>query len=378
MLDEVKGAKFSTGDGIREGIRAFTKNALEKNCFDAVLVQAKLPQQNSATYLLIEDPIHLKHIHLYPPVMTLQGARVISDMTRQGKLNKKVAALLRPCEIRATVELYKRNQINLDNLILIGIDCLGVSPLSEWVTNSEIIGEIFSDQSSVKRETHLRPICQMCQHFSMTEVEDLHVGTVVGRQDLLLIPGSSEGIDILSRLSLPINQEIIDWKDSVASLAEVRYKNRQQIFDKLRSIGKTNRNYLSLFNSCINCYNCMRVCPICYCRQCLFESNITKLPFDDYLMRVELTGTLALPPDVTFFHTGRMSHMAVSCVSCGACEDACPMSIPVAQIFTLVGEALQNEFDYVPGQDLSEPLPLLAYLEKDTIDEACSAGVDNG
>jgi formate dehydrogenase subunit beta len=266
----------------------------------------------------------------------------------------------------------------LDNLILIGIDCLGVSPLAEWVTDFEYVEEIFSDHSDVNRESHLRPVCRMCQHFSMTEVEDLHVGTVVGKHDLLLIPGSSQGIDMLNQLSLPMNQEILDWKDSVTSLAEVRYKSRQQIFDKLRLTDKTNGNYLSLFNSCINCYNCMRVCPICYCRQCLFESNITKLPFDDYLMRAELTGASALPPDVTFFHTGRMSHMAVSCVSCGACEDACPMSIPVAQIFTLVGEALQKEFDYIPGQNLSEPLPLLAYLEQDTADETCSAGVDNG
>jgi formate dehydrogenase subunit beta len=377
VLDKEKGAKFTTYSGISDGIRTFIKKGLENHCYDAVLVLARLPESNSATYLLAEDTSRLERIHISPSVMIMQGAGVISDMTRQGKTNKTIAVLLRPCEIRATAELYKRNQINLDNLILIGVDCLGVSSLSEWVTDPIKIEEKFINQTDVDHEVYIRPICQICQHFSMTEVEDLHIGTITDDEDLLLIPGSLKGIDILNQLALPIDQDITDWEMSIDRLAKVRYQNRQKMFDKLRLKNTTKDNLLTLFNNCINCYNCMRVCPICYCRQCLFESNITKLPFDHYLTRAELTGALELPPDIALFHTGRMSHMAVSCVSCGACEDVCPMSIPVAQVFAMIGEVLQKESDYVPGRSLYEPLPLLTYLEKDSVDEVCSSGANN-
>jgi len=55
-------------------------------------------------------------------------------------------------------------------------------------------------------------------------------------------------------------------------------------------------------------------------------------------------------------------------VSCGACEDACPMSIPVAQIFSMIADETQGLFDYVSGRDLEEPLPLITYKEEELHD----------
>jgi len=55
--------------------------------------------------------------------------------------------------------------------------------------------------------------------------------------------------------------------------------------------------------------------------------------------------------------------MSVSCVSCGSCEDACPMSIPVAQIFSMTADETQGIFDYVAGRNIDEPIPLKTYEE---------------
>jgi formate dehydrogenase subunit beta len=57
--------------------------------------------------------------------------------------------------------------------------------------------------------------------------------------------------------------------------------------------------------------------------------------------------------------------MSLSCVSCGACEDACPTAIPVAQVFSLVGNKNQEEFDYVPGRSRDEPPPLRVYAKEE-------------
>ncbi|MCD4777217.1 MAG: 4Fe-4S binding protein, partial [Candidatus Aegiribacteria sp.] len=69
-------------------------------------------------------------------------------------------------------------------------------------------------------------------------------------------------------------------------------------------------------------------------------------------------GGISLPVDRIMFHTGRMAHMSLSCVSCGQCSDACPVSIPVADVFSYVADQTQNTFEYIAGLNDGDPLPL--------------------
>jgi len=90
-----------------------------------------------------------------------------------------------------------------------------------------------------------------------------------------------------------------------------------------------------------------------------------KLYPENYLMRAKNKGGLRFPPDTLLFHLGRMSHMVFSCVSCGTCEDACPVSIPIAQVFALVADNAQELFHYVPGENIGEPHPLVTFKEEE-------------
>ena len=60
-----------------------------------------------------------------------------------------------------------------------------------------------------------------------------------------------------------------------------------------------------------------------------------------------------------------MTHMAVSCVSCGMCSDVCPVNIPVSTVFSRVGDSLQKVFSYLPGRDVEEPVPSGTYKEEE-------------
>ena len=185
---------------------------------------------------------------------------------------------------------------------------------------------------------------------------------------ILLIPRSPKGEDVLNKMGLSLEEDISAWEASVNKLTGERKEKRNQSNESLKSDIDGIDRLVETFSACINCHNCMRVCPICYCRQCHFDSDKMKFSFDDYLARAKARGGLAVPTDTLLFHIGRMLHMSLSCVSCGACEDACPTDIPVAQVFSLIGNKNHEEFDYVPGRSLDESLPLRKY-EEDEFEE---------
>ena len=366
MVAIQKGAIFPAEGGTGKGILDFIKQALVQGCFDAVLIPARVPVGDSFAYLLIQDESLLKDDFPLPPIMPVQGAKVISNITKRGKGKKRIAAVMRPCEAMATIELAKLNQLDLENIILITVDCPGVLPLSDYFKSPEKGDEVFKDASQNWNSEPMRAVCGICDKFSATGGEDLHIGTLGTKNaSILLIPHSPKGEGILNKLGISLEEDISGWEDKVSKLTEERKKERDQANEALRIDIEGINRLVESFSACINCHNCMRVCPICYCRQCHFDSDNMKFPFEDYLARAEARGELMVPSDTLLFHVGRMLHMSLSCVSCGMCEDACPMNIPVAQIFTMVGDRNQKAFDYVPGRSIDELLPLTTFKEEE-------------
>ena len=123
------------------------------------------------------------------------------------------------------------------------------------------------------------------------------------------------------------------------------------------------RGLIHTFGRCIGCHGCKTVCPICYCQLCHFDSHDCEREVDYYEAELRRKGGLRVPPDTVFFQLGRMAHMAISCVGCGMCTDVCPADIPVSTIFSKVAAAAQATFDYEPGRDLEEEIPLRTFSE---------------
>jgi len=364
MSNTRKGASLPAEGGVEKGIIDFARQALKQGGFDAVLIPSRVPTGDSFAYFLIRHEASLEGASPLPPIMPVQGARVISSITRRGKGKNRIAAVMRPCEARAVIELTKLAQVDLEDITIITTDCPGVIPLSNYFEGAAKGDKLFEDASRNWNSGPMRPVCRICDKFSASGGQDIHIGTLGTKSgSILLIPNSSKGEDILNRLGISPEEDISGWEARVNELIDQRKKERKQNNDALRADIEGIDRLVEAFSTCINCHNCMRVCPICYCRQCHFDSDKMKFSFEDYLTRAEARGGLRIPTDTLLFHIGRMLHMSLSCVSCGMCEDACPMAIPVAQIFTLVGDRNQGAFDYVPGRSVDEPLPLTTFEE---------------
>ncbi len=366
------GAVLATEEGLEPAVINWLKEALNRGVFDALLIPVETPAQDSFAYLLIQNPAILDRASPLPPVMPVQGGKAIGRLTMRGNLNKRVAAVIRPCEARAAIELTKLKQAHLTNLSLITLDCPGVLPLPDYLEDPAAGAARFTEAAAQGDRSPMRPTCQICHRFSLAQAPgaDLHIGTLGNEEDTaVIVPGTLEGERILEQMGMTEDDEgrrsvaeMLDrWSARVEEVAEAQTERRRQAHAELQQAVAGADKLLDTFSSCINCHNCQRVCPVCYCRQCYFESTALKLPPENYLARAASKGALRFAPDTLLFHLGRASHMALSCVSCGACEDACPMDIPVGQVFSLLADRAQEALGYVAGRSIEDSLPLVAY-----------------
>ncbi len=347
-----------------QALRDFLRLLLEKGIVSAVLVGHSTPAGDSFPYVLTSDPEEVERSCPIPPVITQQGARVVSKLTKKGAVRKSTAVVLRPCEIRGVIELAKIKQVNLENLMLIGYDCPGVYPLRSFSEGDQV-----EMQAEHEREyagfsfNSPRHACQICMHPVATSAH-LQFG-VLGAPEgkSLVVPKSEKVAEVLAQAGISVDAELEDRLSAIEGVVQKRATARESLFKEFAPSITGDENLMKVLASCINCRNCMRVCPICFCRECFFQSDAVKVEPVDYIMRAERKGGLRFLPDTLLFHLGRMNHMATSCLACGACEDACPAMVPVGRIFALVSQQVQGVFDYTPGASTEDPLPYLEYQE---------------
>ena len=157
-----------------ETVIDFLKSLLKEEVVEAIVIPKALPSQDGFVQTLIRDPEKLNGVCVLSPTMPVQSARVISNLSVKN-LGKKVAAVLKACEIRAAVELAKFLQVKLDNLYLIGIDCPGTFEVIDYAKmvqegkggeslTKELLKSMEKGELVPPSGYSFRTACQMCEY----------------------------------------------------------------------------------------------------------------------------------------------------------------------------------------------------------------------
>jgi formate dehydrogenase (coenzyme F420) beta subunit len=357
-----------------EAIIGFLKSLLEKGIVEAMVIPKTLPSQDGFVQTLIRDPEKLNGVCFLSPTMPVQSAKVVSNLSVKN-LGKKVAAVLKACEIRAAVELAKFLQVKLDNLYFIGIDCPGTFEVTDYAKmvqegkggaplTKEMLKSMEKGEMSPPSGYAFRTACQMCEYpVPQTDViiklfgykADQEIGIEIG--DKLEKVIEEKGILSFSENEPASRGEVVN------KVVAERTKKRDALFQEFKGIVKDLQAFLDRFSTCVRCHNCMVACPICYCKECVFRTAVFEHEGDQLLRWADRKGGIRMPTDTLIFHLIRMSHMVTSCIGCGLCDSACPSRLPVATLFRSVGDRIQKMFQYVPGRNVEEVPPVASFKE---------------
>jgi formate dehydrogenase subunit beta len=352
------------GGDVKASVNALLRDMLTHGKVKGVLALQEVATGRSAFPVLVSDPAKLS-ANPFAPLMPVSMAKMVSRMTRAGPSNKPIAIVIRPCELRALIELTKLKQADLKNIVTIGIECPGTFPLNTFSSlpkGEDPTKMVLSGSGSDKL---FRSACLSCRDpIPMNSDITLGIFGMDTGKEILVQANTEAGEKLIEGLSLTEAPPIPGREKAIMEARAARDSNRE----KLKGRGAEVQGIQKLstfFETCINCHNCMKNCPICYCRECLFESTVLDMEADRYMSKAASKGIVKTPTDTLLFHVTRFNHMILSCVECGLCEQACPAGIPLMDIIIPIAENAQKEFEYTPGKDPKEPMPMVVYREEE-------------
>ena len=343
-------------------ITALQQYALKSGMVDAVLAVKKGQDIYDAVPTLVTNPADLAETAGSLHCGTLLLSKVVKDYLDSNK-TARLGVTVKGCDTMGLIELAKRNAVDLDRLLLLGVNCGGsVSPVlarkmiadkfevdpdlvhKEEIDKGQFIIEYEGGHAGIKIDEledegyGRRSNCRRCL-YKVPRQADLACGNwgVIGER-----AGKATFVEVCSEKGAKLldaavaagavktdaaNPKGIEIRGKVeGAMLNLGNKWRKKNFEALASdlwgtIGRET-------GRCIKCYSCIENCPVCF-------------PVaEDLKGKSRMVVSGEVPPN-PMFHLRRFAHISDSCINCGQCEELCPMDIPLA----LFSHAIRTEGD---------------------------------
>lgn len=351
--------------GLNTQLAELFSDMLENKAVDAVLAPMTQPKKG-VMQTLVTSKENLASIDPFAPVMPVNSAKLASSLTSTPS-GKKIAIVLRSCEARALVELVKLKQANLEDTLLIGMDCHGryentdflKFQMKEGTAESFLEGALAGKTESDGFD--VAGACKICEHPEAPNV-DIRLCTIGSGSGTIYVEAVTEkGEEALTKAGAKFSDGPGGRADAVKKLSGSRAEARDALFASYREETGDFNALEDKLAACINCYNCRVACPVCYCKECVFVTDTFRHKGEQFINWANSKGSLKMPTDTSFYHLTRITHIAAFCVGCGQCTSACPNDIDVMPIFRTSAEKVQARFDYQAGRSVDEPQPLSVF-----------------
>lgn len=340
-------------------VHDFIRHVWMQSDLDGMLVTLNGGEAPHATPQYVTDVASIEKINPFKPLMQVNAARLVPALLVE-RPHARHAALLRPCEMRALTEMRKHTSFELDQLLTISVDCLGTLPADEYQWRLERIernlpleetdstpssDELAHEALKFARQGGIIPYryrsaCQVCTSPAAQHAKiNLHVLGLPVRQQILVSatdPSTAQAIQLDRYADRIADQALVDQHERLLSrMSERHQRTLDRVNEGLGGLLPTDVDaVIRQLESCVDCQNCMDVCPICSV---------------DRPIRA---------PDGHFDRSSVMRWL-VSCAGCGMCEQSCPNHLPISAIFGHIRQQLAMQWDYTPGRSVNEPLPLI-------------------
>lgn len=328
---------------------------------DAMLAPVELPDHTGVSPQVITQPADLERINPFAPVMLNNTASMVQGLIEDHP-HSHLAVILRPCELRALIELRKRHRVRYqpvmagndqESPVLISMDCAGTFSQAEYiqhVASHQADAEMIHVVLSYGRQDNyvpyqVRQTCQMCDSPGPLGA-DIAIGTIgIEPQGNLLVIARNEEIDRSLKLQEVTDDIATEWQVvcrelMVGKLVDKHAEKRSALMKNEPLLAEEMTTALAMFARCTLCADCLDACPL----------------YDG-----ELAGMLGVGEG---HHSGhsllaelvRVSRWLASCSGCGMCQQSCVHGVSLARVVTTLSHRIQSELHYRPG-DPSQPLP---------------------
>jgi formate dehydrogenase subunit beta len=337
--------KINTYGDPLKAVRMFLQTIWVQANLHGMLIPTNGSHKTTAKPQLIDTPECLEHVNPFRPLMTINAARLIPAMLHENP-ESKLSAVLRPCEMRAFVEMVKHDSFETNRLLTICLDCLGTYPADEYqwrVSRKESDSELTKEALQFARQGGMlsyryRAACQTCvsPQAHLADI-NIHVLGLPVRQLILIETRNEETAYQLGLPAMTDGPAKADMNEQHQRVVEKILERHQHTMDRITHgleelLPKNIQDIMAQLENCGACQHCMTVCPIC----------------SVHFPRRDQTGR---------YLEEQISRWLISCSGCGMCEQACSNHLPLSIIFGHIHDKLAEEFNYQAGLSFEEPLP---------------------